>query len=90
MTLKELKKKVATETGHTIKEIDAIMTTFEKVVRDTIVTEDVKIMDGVVLTRVYSPERVGRNPKTGEELKIAAKYNPKCKFGKAFKEAVNQ
>ena len=34
-------------------------------------------------------ERTGRNPKTGEEIKIAAAKNPAFKAGKALKDAVN-
>ena len=33
--------------------------------------------------------RTGRNPKTGEEIKIAAARNPVFKAGKALKDAVN-
>ncbi len=32
--------------------------------------------------------RVGRNPKTGKEIKISATTTPKFKAGKALKEAV--
>ena len=32
--------------------------------------------------------RTGRNPKTGEEIKIAASNNPVFKAGKALKDAV--
>ena len=32
--------------------------------------------------------RIGRNPKTGQKVKIAAKVTPRFKPGKAFKEAV--
>ena len=34
-------------------------------------------------------EREGRNPATGETMKIEASKSPKFKPGKAFKEAVN-
>ena len=34
--------------------------------------------------------RTGRNPKTGEEIKIAASKAPAFKAGKALKEAVNK
>lgn len=34
-------------------------------------------------------ERQGRNPKTGETIKIAASKNPSFKAGKALKDAVN-
>lgn len=33
--------------------------------------------------------RTGRNPQTGEEMKIAASKAPKFKAGKAFKDAIN-
>jgi len=33
--------------------------------------------------------RIGRNPKTGESIKIAAKFTPKFKPAREFKETVN-
>ena len=33
--------------------------------------------------------RTGRNPRTGDEIKIAASMNPAFKAGKALKDAVN-
>ena len=33
--------------------------------------------------------RKGRNPQTGEEMKIKASKSPKFKAGKAFKDAMN-
>ena len=33
--------------------------------------------------------RVGRNPRTGEEIQIKASKNPGFKAGKAFKDALN-
>lgn len=35
------------------------------------------------------PERTGRNPRTKEEIKIAASKAPRFKAGKALKDAVN-
>jgi len=37
----------------------------------------------------YRPPRVGRNPKTGESVMLAAKYVPHFKAGKALRERVN-
>ena len=34
--------------------------------------------------------RIGRNPQSGEEMKIPAMYVPKFKAGKALKDAVNE
>ena len=36
------------------------------------------------------PEREGRNPQTGETMKIAASKAPKFKAGKALKDAINE
>lgn len=36
------------------------------------------------------PARDGRNPRTGEAMKIPASKNPKFKAGKALKDAVNE
>lgn len=35
-------------------------------------------------------ERMGRNPRTGEEMVIAASKQPVFKAGKAFKDAVSE
>ena len=37
----------------------------------------------------HRSERMGRNPQTGETIKIAASKVPKFKAGKKFKDAVN-
>ena len=39
-------------------------------------------------TVVYKPSRKGRNPKTGEEIDIAAKKVPKFSPGKGLKDVV--
>ena len=35
-------------------------------------------------------EKIGKNPRTGEEIKIAASVVPALKAGKAFKDATNK
>lgn len=37
----------------------------------------------------YRPPRIGRNPKTGEQVKIAEKYVPHFKAGKEMRERVD-
>ena len=37
----------------------------------------------------YRPPRVGRNPKTGDSVELAAKYVPHVKPGKEMRERVN-
>ena len=38
----------------------------------------------------YRPPRAGRNPKTGEQVKVPAKYVPYFRVGKKLRERVNQ
>ncbi len=38
----------------------------------------------------YRPARMGRNPKTGEQVELAAKYVPHFKPGKSLRERVNE
>ena len=51
--------------------------------------DDVKLTGFGTFTRVKRKARVGRNPQTGEEIKIPAARVPKFKPGKEFKELLN-
>lgn len=85
----ELVKAVATKTGFTQKDIKAVMDAMQDVVHATMKTEEVKIMDGITLEAVYKEAHEGRNPKTGETVKVPGKYAPRAKFGRAVREALN-
>jgi len=50
--------------------------------------EEIFISGFGTFTIVKRKARKGRNPKTGEAIRIAAKILPKFKPAKAFKEAV--
>ncbi|OSM07363.1 HU family DNA-binding protein [Magnetofaba australis] len=90
MNLTELKKAVADSTGLTQVEADkALKATFEAM------TAALKGGDSVAVPGFGSfsiserAARTGRNPKTGEEIKIAAAKVVKFKVGKGLKDAVN-
>jgi len=61
----------------------------------TVITRALKKGDSVTLVGFGTFEvrkrgaRTGRNPRTGEEIKIKASKNPAFKAGKALKDAVN-
>ena len=63
--------------------------------RKGIVTEELKKGEKVQLVGfgtfevVERKEREGRNPQSGETMKIAASKAPKFKAGKALKDAMN-
>ena len=81
---------VATKTGLTKKAAEAAV----NAVNDAI-TEALKAGDKVQIIGFGTYEvkeraaREGRNPKTGETIKIAASKSPAFSAGKAFKDAVN-
>lgn len=87
MNQKEFIKEVATRAEKSQKEITEIMESMEAVLLETMATEEVKLFNGMTLSTVTKEARTARNPQTGEMIDVAAKVAPKCKFGKAFKEA---
>jgi DNA-binding protein HU-beta len=52
--------------------------------------DDVKLVGFGVFTVTERAATTGRNPRTGEEIKIPASKTPKFKAGKELKEKVNK
>ncbi|MBA2239404.1 MAG: HU family DNA-binding protein [Lysobacter sp.] len=66
--------------------VDALI----KVITETLKKGEAVTLVGFGTFEVRSrAERQGRNPKTGEAIKINASNNPAFKAGKALKDAVN-
>ena len=90
MNLTSLKQAVAEETGSTLAEADQRV----KAVLEAI-SESLQDGGPVSLTGFGSfniskrSARIGRNPQTGEEIKIAASNAVIFKVGKSLKDAVN-
>ena len=86
----ELSAAIANETGLSKKDSEAVVKAFVDVV-----TEELKKGGKVQLVGFGTFEvseraaREGRNPQTGESMKIEASKAPKFKAGKALKDAVN-
>lgn len=71
------------------KEADQIVTSLVDIITETVSTgEDVTISGFAKFRRVDRPARMGRNPATGQPIKIAAKRAAKVTPLKAFKDAV--
>ena len=51
--------------------------------------DDVRIVGFGTFTAVPQKARDGRNPRTGEKLKIPASIQPKFRAGKSLKESLN-
>lgn len=91
MNKQELINAIANETGLSKKDTEATINSFVNVVSNTLADKDkVQLIGfGTFETRERAA-RTGRNPQTGEELKIAASVVPAFKAGKALKDKVNK
>lgn len=91
MNKQELINAIADETGLSKKDTEATINSFVNVVSNTLADKDkVQLIGfGTFETRERAA-RTGRNPQTGEELKIAASVVPAFKSGKALKDKVNK
>lgn len=90
MNKTELINAIAEQTGLSKKDTESTINSFVNVVSDELAKkEKVQLVGfGTFETRERAA-RTGRNPQTGEELKIAAATTPAFKAGKALKDKVN-
>ena len=91
MNKAELVKAMADETQLTQKDVEKVLNSFINVVSNELESKGkVQLVGfGAFETRERSA-RTGRNPQTGEEIKIAAAVAPAFKAGKALKDKVNK
>jgi len=87
----ELITKMAEKSGLTKKDNEAVLKAFIESVEETLEGGDkVQLVGfGTFETRERAA-RVGRNPRTKEEIQIAASKVPVFKVGKEFKDIVNK
>lgn len=82
--------KVAEETGCAKTVVDTVVKASINTITEALKAgDDVPFVGFGTFSVVDKPEREGRNPATGEPMKIAASRMPKFKAGKALKDAVN-
>ncbi|WP_336165520.1 HU family DNA-binding protein [Acinetobacter ursingii] len=90
MNKSELIKHIATTAGLTQAQATAALQAFETGVIDTLANGGEVALVGFGTFKVSArAARTGRNPKTGEEIQIAASKLPTFKAGKGLKGAVN-
>jgi DNA-binding protein HU-beta len=81
--------KVANNAGITKRQAkDAIDTLTSEVIKAVKKGKKVTFVGFGTYSRRRRKKRKGRNPKTGKEITIPAKFVPKFTAGKAFKDAV--
>jgi len=90
MNKTELVANVAEKAGLTKKDAEKAVNALFASVEEALVSGDKVQMIGFGTFEVKArAARSGRNPQTGEPIKIPASKNPVFKAGKALKEAVN-
>ena len=87
----ELVAAVAEKTGLAKKDAEkAVSAVVDAVVESVAKGDKVALVGFGTFEARKRHARVGRNPRTNEEIKIAATTTPVFKAGKAFKDAVNK
>ena len=90
MNKAELISAIAEKTGFKKADAEKALVAFEDVVKAELAASGKVQLIGFGTFEVSErPEREGRNPRTGETMKIPAAKIPKFKPGKAFKDVVH-
>ena len=90
MHKKDLIESISSKTGFTKKDSEAALNAVLESVTDALSKGDKVTLIGFGTYSVSRREaRMGRNPQTGKEIKIAAKNAVKFKAGQALKDKVN-
>ena len=92
----ELRDALAKKAGLSKKDADAAISALFSTDRDGIIANEVRAGRKVQITGFGTFEsrrrkaRTGRNPQTGDAIKIKASKNPAFKAGKGFKDRVGK
>lgn len=89
MTKSEMLTTLATDTGFKKKDVENMMEAVNNLIYKTLKKEKVIKLDGLGVFQLKDRKaRLGRNPRTGETVQIAAKKVVKFRVVKALKDAV--
>lgn len=89
MNRRELVNAVAAHTGQNSKDVDAVLAGFTEVVTAVAAKGEPVVLSGFAkFVRRDSPARMGRNPATGESIRIKASKKARITPLKGFKDAV--
>lgn len=90
MNKTELTAALADKTGFAKKDAEKALNAFVDVITENLKNgEKVQVVGFGSFEVKERPARTARNPRTGEEIEIAASKAPVFKAGKALKDAVN-
>ena len=81
---------MAEKTGLQKVDVEKVLKAFTETVADELKKgEKIQLVGFGTFEVAERPAREGRNPRTGETMKIAASKAPKFKAGKALKDSIN-
>ncbi len=90
ITKSDLITAVAAHTGSSSKDVATVLGGFEDVVVAKVAKGEKVVLTGfLTFDRAQRAARTGRNPQTGEAIKISASKSPKVSAGASFKKIVN-
>ena len=90
MNKNELVSSMAEQTGMKKTEVEKVLKAFtDTVAAELKKGEKIQLVGFGTFEVAERPAREGRNPRTGETMKIAASKAPKFKAGKALKDSIN-
>ena len=89
MNKTELVAAVAEKAEISKKDADSAVNAVIESIIEAVASKDKVVGFGTFEARERK-EKIGKNPRTGEEIKIAASVVPAFKAGKAFKDATNK
>jgi len=90
MNKTELITAMSEKSGLTKKDADKALAAFEAAVTDALVAgEKVQMVGFLTIEVVERAARDGRNPQTGDPMRIEASKAPRFKVGKKLRDAVN-
>lgn len=89
MTKSQLMQELAGKTGMTKKDVGMFMDTLVELAYKQVKSSGEFVIPGLgKLVKMHRAERMGRNPATGESIKIPAKTVVKFRVAKAAKDAL--
>jgi len=89
MTKSQLLEKLATSSGVTKKQANAVVESLVATIVGSVrKSEPVKVPGLGIFKKVKTKARMGRNPQTGEAIKIPARTKARFTMAKVFKESV--
>ena len=90
LTKTDLITTVAAHTGVSAKDVATVLGGIEDVVVANVAKGEKVVITGfLTFDRTARAARTGRNPQTGEAIKIKASKSPKVTAGASFKKVVN-